>query len=311
MNNFNYTARDTSGATKRGSVKAADRSAALQAIKAQGLVPVSVAEGAAQKEAFKLNVPPRTLMLAGAAVILVIGALFLMQGRKPAVGKQKPEVIKAAKGIPAKKEVSKIAGSMQPATNRVAEIPLAPVPSLQESAPAATPQEKLAAGTPPKEQRPNMRIVEAVEGMSTNPPPADYESGTERVINMIANARLGNPPPPLLNLPPGENITNILNRDIVVYDTDSKQTEAEKTNVAYVKQLIKDYMKDGGTPETFLKYYHAELTKAFEERNAVQKYTADLIKAGDQKGALKYMEEANKELTKKGMRPITIPPGLQ
>ena len=79
-----------------------------------------------------------------------------------------------------------------------------------------------------------------------------------------------------------------------------------KANVAYAKQLLKEYIKEGGTPEDFLTYYHSELTAAFNEWRTAQKYAGDLVRAGDDAGAVRYIEEQNKNLAAKGIRPITV-----
>ena len=113
--------------------------------------------------------------------------------------------------------------------------------------------------------------------------------------------------PPLLRLPPHENIAEILERDIAVYDEDSPRTVEEKANVAYAKQLLKEYLAQGGDPEDFLGYYHGTLKQAFEERQAAQKYTMDLLRAGDKKGAEEYMTRKNAELGERGILPLKIP----
>jgi len=302
MKNFTYTARDTSGATKKGSLRAADRIAVLQVLKAQGLVPVFIVEGAAPREAFRLKLSPQTLLLACTVVVLIVGAVFLMQDRKPEVRKQKVEVKKVEKNFRARTAVEKAALPLP-------SVEATPVKALppQVIKNVDRPRPEVTDPVPTVAKSPKRRRVEVIPGMSTNSSPdTGYSSGTERVINMIMNAQLGIPPPPLPNLPPGENIAEILERDIILYDADSEKTAIEKANVAYAKQLLKDYVKQGGSTENFLQFYHAELTEAFEERSAAQKYAADLFKAGDEKGAARYMEEKNKELTEKGIQPIKV-----
>jgi hypothetical protein len=171
-------------------------------------------------------------------------------------------------------------------------------------APPAAAVEAAGKGRP---ERP-VRRVEVIPGMWTNPPPpSGYSSATERLLNMVVNATLGHPPPPLLSLPPGEDIAKILASDVLVYDGDDEKTVAAKINVAQAKRYLKEYLDEGGTTDGFLKYYHDELKQVFEEWRTAQKYAMDLIKAGDDANALLYVEEQNKDFAKRGIKPIVIP----
>jgi len=299
MKNFKYSARDTAGAMRKGNLEAVDRAAALQALTQQGLMPVSVEEGTARKAALRLSGLPVTALLGVLAiVVLVVAALRMLPDRKKPVtlgqasAMKKTELVRPESPRPAVvpgRSVSPVMQQEQP--------PVAPVP--ERSSPAVR-------AKPPATDRPKPN-ERALPATPTNQPPRHFSSGTEQVISMIVNTRKGFPPPPLLRLPAGENIAEILERDIPVYDDDSAKTVAAKENVAHAKQMLKEYRQAGGNPEEFLQHYHDTLKSAFEERQAAQKYTMELIRIGDKKGAAEYMTEKNKELEAKNIQPVTIP----
>jgi hypothetical protein len=293
MKNFNYTARDRAGATKRGSLKAIDRAAALHELAAQGMVPLSIMEGAA-KEASGLS-QKKPFIIAG-AIVAVIAAVFLVLNLLPkssdSAGKKpkKNKVVQTTKKGPVKAPQTASTNSTV-AVKTAAEKEPALVPALTN-----------------KFVKPKIQVIELYPGCSTNPPLTGYTSITERVINMIVNARPGLPPPPLIDLPPGEtNIHKIIETNIILYETDDEDTAEQKANVAYAKQLLKEYLKEGGGTKDFLKYYHEQLNLTFEERSTAQKQFYDLIKAGDETKATEFYEAQNKTLSEKGICPLTLP----
>lgn len=306
MKNYAYTAKDATGALTRGILSAADRAAALEALRSQGLMPVKVEE-TSTAPAGRRTVPPRVLAYAAIVLILLAGGVWRVssrRGRQRPV-KQPPAAGERASPQAATKPVARPAPS-DPVQPRPAEsvpsdlsVPSAPPPAV------ATPTAPTTTAPASQPKRKALRI-DAILDMSTNTP-SGYSSGTEKVINMIVNTRPGSMPPPLLRLPKGENIAEILNRDIIVFDDDSEKTVAEKENVAYAKTLLKAYIDGGGNAEDFLDHYHKTLSDAFNERQASQKYTMELLRAGDKEGAEKYMAEKNEELKAKGIMPIQIP----
>lgn len=298
MNNFSYTARDAAGAMQRGIISAANRVGALQALKAQGLTPIELAESVARKEASSLSKVTKSVLLGGLAMgVLIIAAFRMMPDSKPKVQKQKNEVKKTEPERTVRTQTASVTPPV--AASAPSSAPATQDPSTPKVLGPADRAKPLISQHP-------QRHEETVSEVPTNPPLRHLSSGTEQVISMIVNTRLGNPPPLLLRLPKGENIAEILDRDIVLYDDDSDKMIEAKTNVAYAKQLLKEYIQEGGKPEDFIEYYHSELTAAFNEWRTAQKYATDLIRAGDDAGALRYIEAQNKILSAKGIRPVTV-----
>jgi len=163
----------------------------------------------------------------------------------------------------------------------------------------------------PTAVRPIAALPQTAESPATNPPARVFRTGTEQIISWIANSQLGNPPPPLPILPPGDDIAAILNSDIILYDDDSEDIENAKVNVAYMKQLLKEYLAQGGKAQDFLSYYHTELWKAHTEWRESQLKLMELYKAGDLQGAREYAEQQSQVLHDKGIKPLVVPPALR
>jgi len=144
-------------------------------------------------------------------------------------------------------------------------------------------------------------------------PPRAFATATEQVLGWIANTVPGGPPPILPVLPPNErtNIIAILGRDIVLYDDDTEAVSESKHNVAYAKQMLRQYLADGGTPEDFLGYYHAGLAEAHREWREAQGGVTELLRAGDAEGAVRLYMERDAALRGRGIQPIHLPPALR
>ena len=138
-----------------------------------------------------------------------------------------------------------------------------------------------------------------------------FATSTERIISGFANTKRGYAPPPLLNLPMGENLMEILERDIVIYDDDDEKIQKAKENCAALKEELKMYIAEGGTAENFLSWYHNELTKDFNTWKESQMYIVELMKQGMVMEADEYMAKANEALEKAGIRTVTIPENLR
>jgi hypothetical protein len=297
MKNFNYTARDKSGATKRGSLKAPDRNAAMQELSAQGMVPLSITEGAATKTS-GVGFKPVYALYAGAVLILAVwlGMKYIVT---PTPQKKSPVKRERVQPPPKKEVIPQI----KPVVTNVVVEPI----KLETNQPAPP----IPVSTNSLEYRIAQQEGRIDEEGKIIPKPQAYKSGAEQVLNMIMNKQLGDVPPPLPTLHPSErtNIVAILGRDIVVYDEDSEKSLQQKANVAQAKQLMKDYIAKGGTPEEFLRYFRDELAKAYKEWMTTQKTLMELSKT-DREAALKYAEEQGKILAEKGIKPLVLPVGL-
>lgn len=138
-----------------------------------------------------------------------------------------------------------------------------------------------------------------------------FDSNTERIISGLANTKRGFIPPPMFNLPMQENVMEILDKEIVIYEDDDDKIAQAKENCALLKEELKKYIAEGGTPESFLSWYHNELSKDYNTWKDSQMYIVQLMKEGMVTEAEEYLEKANEELTKAGIRNVTIPENLR
>lgn len=303
MKNFNYTARDRAGATKRGSLKAIDRNAALHELAAQGMVPLLVTESSGvEKTSWVLS--PRVLMIG--LLLLVVCFAFWQLCFKTTVPQAEQQITAKSKND---RNQSNVKGGSK--KNIV---------SVQPKAEGSIKIEKGAGSiavksTPPISNNPLAPILDeksapVADLLATNKPQRYFSSGTEQIISGFANTKPGNPPPPLLNLPMGENVMEILNRDIVVYNEDNDRAVEIKENTARMKQALKDYIKEGGSPETFLAYYHNELAKDYNEWKSAQQHVVKLLQDGDSTSAESYAIEQNTKFKDRGIKSVVLPANL-
>ena len=296
MKRFTYTCHDKNGALKRGVIQAASRHDAVARLKAGGCVALSLEEAqharrTSHKKYFLLLVP-----------CMIVCSYFLFKAHTPTLKKEPQDVREPHAGRSAASG-GKAGRSRQSPGNDV---------QGEEAESLPTADTNLEAGG--VANAPEGRAVETAAPPAANPanqpvrPGMPYRSGTEQVIGIIMNTRLGKKPPPLFNLPRSEDISRILDRDITVYDDDDEAVIEAKANTAHAKQLLKQYLKDGGTPENFLRYYHGLLQEAHEEWNTAQRHVLDLLLEGRQEEAEQYAESQTKVLAEKNIQPVVIPP---
>ena len=65
-------------------------------------------------------------------------------------------------------------------------------------------------------------------------------------------------------------------------------------------------MSQGGSPDEFFTYYHAQLMKAFNERQMMQTAVVKIAQE-DPLVAKEYLEEVNASLRDKGIKEIRVP----
>lgn len=301
MRNFNYTARDKNGATRSGSVQAADRNAALQELKAKDLVPLSVQEGPALKGIAVNRIPLKYGVMALALVVIVVvifawSQMGLPPKPKPQKDKKPPKQVQVQKKVsPPPEEVK---------TNVVVPVKVEPV---QPAATNVAVEKPKPISTNSLEYRIALQEGRIDQDGNVIPVKPAYKSGTEQIISMIVNAKPGYPPPPLPRIHAREDVAKVLNTDILVYDEDTQASVERKANVAHAKQLMKEYLAQGGKAEDFLDFFHKELTSAFDEWKEAQRQTMELSRSGDQEAAVKFAEEQNKKFEQRGMRQVIVP----
>ena len=140
-----------------------------------------------------------------------------------------------------------------------------------------------------------------------------FRTGTEQVMSWIFNCELGRLPPPLPPIPLHDraHLAEILIADNPVFETDSENARQAKEAVKIAKEELIKYIKEGGEPDDFLDYYHGQLKLAHEEWMSSKRAIIESIKNDDPLIAKEFVEQVNKGLIEKGIKPVTVPKGLQ
>lgn len=313
--NFNYTARDCANALRKGTITAADRADALNALMAKGLTPVSVEEGSSLKGSFRLSGLFKPARLGGLAVILVMGTLFLMQGRGRVSTKRTP---KARQGQPARPEVA----SRPPAA--------APVPAESTVLAPVEPPEAIATTRPPvlfhgvtvpntngltRRALAKDAVRVLVPGVRRNAdtnapnPYATFRTRSERMMSQVLDAKPGER---ILDLSQGwdfdKDFAAALENTIEIYPTDTEEMAAHKESVAWMKEEMRKLVKEGRSAAEILSKFREEHNKIADFRSELQSQLSALRKEGKTKEADEFAKEANKMLEPYGTRPLTAFP---
>ena len=317
MKNFVYTARDSSGAAKSGMVSAADRAAAVREIRARGLVPLSIEEGAAPAGGAR-GLPGARVIALAAAALLAIAALVALLARRPATTTPPPApspatattTHPAAPSAPAATRGT----SAAPAVPAVPAVPAAPeAPAAPAAATRGTPQRPVTAAPPHRRPRPSAKgqvlIVNPPPAVTNTPPEKPlFQRVTEQRLALYAEPGASMPPPP-----PGlidetdADVEKALASDIEVTADDPETTVRTKEAVALMKEELRKYLAAGGTTKAFFAALAARQTEEAEMVDVGRSFVIEKLAAGDVNAAQEAYREVNVHLAEQGLPPLVLP----
>lgn len=308
MKNFNYTARDKSGATKRGSVKATDRNAALHELAAQGMVPLSVTEGLAKEASGFSN--KKSFMIAGGIAAVLVGVFFVFQlmpkntGGKASTKPIKVQGVKqTVRKAPPKAETNQTQNlsKSDPSAKRVMAPIAKPVPSTTAVAKLGTEEVLPIRGA----QR---RLAEAIKAGERISP--IFNRSSESILSLYTKPGLGAVPHPLPD-DFEEDMKKALKENIVITDKDTPEEEQEKELVAWLKDDVRKYLEDGGTATDYIK----KMTQKHDADEKVYAEARSLLSEFTQKGSIDDKVVAfnalNEELKARGIVSLPLPGRLR
>lgn len=295
--NYSYTYKDQTGARREAMVSADSRTQVFAILKAKGITPLSVR--AEEKGGLAHSKPVASWVrgvVAGVIVIASVGIIWiLLKATAPQVSAEKTETRSVLRKSPAKTTTSEVTNTVgdlvDTKTTQPAKAPLNRVEDVQSEVPAAT------------------NDVEATaEALNRSKP--TFKTDMEQVMSWIFTTELGSAPPPLPNLSKKDmqSIVAILLSKNEVAEEDSEKTALAKNVVEQAKKELKQYLKDGGDPQSFLTFYHNELKKASDEWKDAQKIVLQSLKEDGVEAGVAFAEEVNKKLTEKGIKRVVIPP---
>ena len=134
-----------------------------------------------------------------------------------------------------------------------------------------------------------------------------FSTSTEQIMSWVFTLEPGNMPMPLPEIDAEErkNLAAILISRNKISENDSESAAFCKESVDFAKKEMAKYIREGGDPDEFLRYYHNELMNAFEYRCEVESQVSKLCRRQkDREFAREFCERANELLKEKGIRQI-------
>lgn len=308
MKNFNYTARDKSGAMKRGSLKAIDRNAVLHELAAQGMVPLSVTDGVAKEAAGLSKMKPIMIAVGIAAVLVGVFVVFqLLPKNSGSKASTKPIKVQGVKQTVRKPQPKAETNQTQnlstsdPSAKRVIAPVAKPVPATTAVAKLGTEEVLPIRGA----QR---RLAEAIKAGERISP--IFNRSSESILSLYTKPGLGVVPHPLPD-DFEEDMRKALKENIVITDKDTPEEEQEKELVAWLKDDVRKYIETGGTATDYI-------AKLSQKQGADEKIYAEarsLLSEFTQKGSIDDKVEAfnalNEELKSRGIVSLPLPGRLR
>ena len=254
---------------------------------------------APQKPKVTANKPsPVRGIVAGLVVVAVVCVAYFVFFS----GSEKPQTVKVEKD-----------------RGRIKEVTPAPAPKPKAEEPQEDPAEaaKRARREKLKAMTPDERLAFLFEEAKKREIPYDkatnqiFATGTEQVMSWVFTTEPGDIPPILPQIPMFDeaHMAEILISKNPPKEGDSEEVKAIKQTVEYAKEELIKYIKAGGEPQEFLKYYHDQLRQAHmefqESRQSVFKVCRE-----DPELALDYCAKVNERLAQKGIKPVKIPKPL-
>ncbi len=106
---------------------------------------------------------------------------------------------------------------------------------------------------------------------------------------------------------PKDDIAKYLASPIVINEDDPEDVVEKKIATAEMKELLKDYMRDGGTWENFvMELNHIRRSEHMLQSQAIAEI-ARMLRDGDEEGAQIYREKADEFMKSKGYRGLKVP----
>ena len=132
-----------------------------------------------------------------------------------------------------------------------------------------------------------------------------FKTGTEQLMSIVFSTEPGDMPMPI---PPisdedKQNIVSILISKNPINESDSEKIKFCKENVALAKKEMIEYLKEGGDPDDFLRYYFQELKSAFELRNAAVDQIRETWEGEPELGR-QFLEKVNEKFANEGIKLI-------
>ncbi|MEI6646399.1 MAG: hypothetical protein WCP12_10205 [bacterium] len=301
MKVFEYTARDETGATRKDTISATDRLAAIAELRKRNLVTLSLVEAkgmSATKNGrdFRINKVSRLSFFAVLMISAVILTAYLISQHN---GIQKEKLHKVAKTSIQKKGASNTAGT-QGSGKKVQNL----LPGQTNTVSSGAKKSRS-----PADIAKEYEAARATNNVAALRPPPVFTMAIESLMHAASVTPPGLPPIPL---PPitssiDESFIHSLTNNIVIYDEDSEKMAKLKEETAYVKLEMAKYVAEGYTAKQVLEAIQEERKEQHKFRKELYTEMMALFKAERADDAKAYLSEANAILNERGIVPLSIP----
>ena len=138
---------------------------------------------------------------------------------------------------------------------------------------------------------------------------APFRNSTEQALIWLASCEPGDPPLPLILIPPGDmkNLATILLTPNQAQEGDTELTKEQREIIDLAKDELRKYVKNGGDPQEFLRYFHdlreSQHMRHSEARNAIM----NLLRDGTNDDiAAEFIAKVNADLEAQGIKPVRL-----
>ena len=319
---FTVTYRGKDGALREELIEAAGRADCMSALKARGIVPVSVKEGA-RKSRGELR-PSRSsggnpqssilnlkssIFLAAAVLVVAGGAWWWFGGG--ASGTPRPTKPKAVKVATDVKDIKVVKGHNAPKD-------ISPTPAAKN--PSEKPKEKW----PKIEKLPNGREVHTLEDgtkmLVLNPidpeaeaerlrnlPPPMFKHEVESALDMYVEPGIEMPPLPR-DFTDEEVLQALVEPIVIDPEKDDEDAQLHKKAVQQFKDELKEYIKNGGTFAQYMRMLGDRQSKEAHLIQESRKMVMNTINEGKPEEAQELLDRLNKHLAEQGLPAVKMPP---
>ena len=139
-------------------------------------------------------------------------------------------------------------------------------------------------------------------------------NGVEQLMLQIFSREPGDMPLPFPRDIPKADMDRLVEILLDKHPADEKDSETvkfDKETLQLAKKEMIKFIKDGGEPYDFLKYYHDQLSQSYFRRHDAQVLASNMINEGEDPAVIDaFIKKANAKLREDGIKEIAIPPAI-
>ena len=315
---FTVTYRGADGAVRTEAIEAASRAECLAQMRARGISPMGMKEGASHQPKHSslkhANTSPplniSTIIIALVALAVIVGLLWWLLRSPGTETLPEPDAPKKQSALP--KEV-KPAAAPKPApsskTNSMTAFRTAApvVDTIHAPNTNGTAATKPSWPPPPVERDARGRVIPPPGAITLDDQNSIFEHNSDSYIAMLISPRPGEALPPMPQPGPAmeEEFRASLKEPIEIGPDDSPEDRATKLAVMAAREEIKRQLDRGAKFADIVREHETLLKENKEIREKAMSEYREILKSGDSKGAEQYFKTINIALQQMGVAPMT------